>query len=319
MTKRGGLLPLAARLGVTVGLLAVLVFVVAEPRELLAVMGGARVMPLLAAVALSVVDRLVMAYKWSLLLAARDVKVGLWTAVRAYFASSLVGLILPVTVGADAMRIIALRRAGMLEVTASIVIERMLGVIAMASVALLSGLILASAVADIGVESLLVWLFAAVAIGTVVFVGSLLAAERWGARAAGSASRLQRAAEAYGRYRQHPGVLAVFYVLSVFESLLSAAIAYVAAIGLGIDVSPMILVATVPLAMASARLPISLGGFGVQEASFVYLAGLVGVGGTEALSIMLVSDIAMLVALAPAVFDTEMFGLRREAATSRVL
>ena len=44
-----------------------------------------------------------------------------------------------------------------------------------------------------------------------------------------------------------------------------------------------------------------------------------GVGGTDALSIMLVSDIAMLVALAPAVLDTEMFGLRREAAATRML
>ncbi len=319
MTKRGGLFPLAARLAVTVGLLGVLVFVVAEPTELLARLRGTRLMPLLAAVALSALDRFVMAYKWSLLLAARGVAVGLWTAVRAYFASSLVGLVLPVTVGADAMRVIALRRVGMLEVTASIVIERLLGVMAMASVALLSCLILANALADLGVESLFVWLLAAVVIGTVAFVGSLLAAERWASHAAGSSSRLRRAAEAYGRYRQHPGVLAVFYALSVFEGLLSAAIAYVAAIGLGVDVPPLILIATVPLAMASARLPISLGGFGVQEAAFVYLAGVVGVGGTDALSIMLVSDIAMLVALAPAVLDTEMFGLRREAATARML
>ncbi len=104
MKKRGGALALAARLAVTVGLLGVLVFVVAEPAELLALLSGSRLMPLLAAVALSALDRFVMAYKWSLLLAARGVAVGLWTAVRAYFASSLVGLILPVTVGADAMR-----------------------------------------------------------------------------------------------------------------------------------------------------------------------------------------------------------------------
>ena len=319
MKMTGGFLSLAARLLVTVGLLAVLVFVVAEPGELVAVLGGARLLPLLGAVALSALDRFLMAYKWSLLLAARGVAVGLWTAVRAYFASSLVGLILPVTVGADAMRILALRQAGVLELTASIVIERLLGVMAMVSVALLSCLILASVLVDFPVDSLVIWLVAAVTIGTVAFVGSLLAAEHWATRAAASPSRVQRAAEAYGRYRRHPIVLAIFYALSVVESFLSAAIAYVAAIALGVEVSPLILVATVPLAMASARLPVSLGGFGVQEAAFVYLASVVGVGGTNALSIMLVSDVAMLLALAPAVLDSEMFGLRREAAASRML
>jgi len=60
-------------------------------------------------------------------------------------------------------------------------------------------------------------------------------------------------------------------------------------------------------------LPISLGGFGVQEGSFVFLAGLVGVSSTNALSIMLVSDIAMLIALLPSSFDNSMVTLKRQA------
>lgn len=317
MTRR--LTPLAARLAITVGLLTVLVFVVADPRALVSMIAGARLGPMAAAVLLSAGDRVVMAYKWWLLLHARGVAVSLWTAVRSYFASSLVGLVLPVTVGADAVRILALRDAGMLEVTASILIERGLGVIAMASVGLVSCLLLANTLTQFAVESLTLWLVVVVAAGITLFVGSLLAADRWAAGRSAAPSRLHKAVEAYGRYRRHPAVLSVFYGLSVGESLLSAVIAYVVAIGLGITVPMYVLIATVPIAMASARLPISLGGFGVQEASFVYLAGLVGVPSTDALSIMLVSDVAMLVALAPAAFDTSMMGLRRQAAAERML
>ena len=68
-----------------------------------------------------------------------------------------------------------------------------------------------------------------------------------------------------------------------------------------------------PIALASARLPVSLGGFGVQEASFVFLAGRVGVSSTNALSIMLVSDIALLIAPLPSAFDSSMLMLRRQA------
>jgi hypothetical protein len=95
--------------------------------------------------------------------------------------------------------------------------------------------------------------------------------------------------------------------------LLSAVIAYVVAAGLGIPLPFYVFVATVPIALASARLPISLGGFGVQEASFVFLAGLVGVPSASALSIMLVSDAAMLIALLPSAFDSSMLTLRRQA------
>ena len=72
--------------------------------------------------------------------------------------------------------------------------------------------------------------------------------------------------------------------------------------------------ATIPLALTVARLPISLGGFGVQEASFVYLAGLLAFEPSEALTTMLVTDAALVLTLLPAAFDVRMLNLRRSAA-----
>ncbi len=304
---------LLLRLTVTFGLLAFLAFWVADPREVLRRIGGAAPAAVLAAVALSVLDRVTMACKWWLLLRVRRLPVGLWSAVRAYFASSLYGLILPVTVGADAVRIVALRHAGIPDVTASIAIERGLGFIAMGSVALLSCLLLASAVADEAVRSLGLLLLAVVAVSGGMFVISLALA----GRAAGwsrAPAFARRAAEAYGLYRRHPGVLALFYGLSVFESLLCAATGWILAAGLGIPLSLPTAVATVPISLAVARLPVSLGGFGVQEAAFMFFAGLVGVPRDDAFSIFALIGIAMLVALLPSAFDTRMLTLRRQAA-----
>ena len=309
-----GALGTVLRLTVTVALLVILVFIVADPREVGALIANVDLWPMIGAILLSLGDRFVMAYKWWLLLRSRELAVSLWTAVRCYLASSLYGLVLPVTVGADAVRVLALRQVGMLEVTASIVVERGLGVIAMGSVGLLSCLLLASTVTEFQVQSLTVWLVGAIVVMTVLFAASLHSADRWAtADTSSTPSRLRKAAEAYGRYRRRPGVLTVFYALSVGESLLSAVIAYVVAIGLGVTLPLSVFVATVPIALASARLPVSLGGFGVQEASFVFLAGLVGVSTTNALSIMLVSEFAMLVALLPSALDSSMLTLRRQA------
>ena len=316
---KSGMGALAARLTVTTGLLGLLVIVVADPREIAMIIANAKPVPMVAAVALSAADRVAMAYKWWLLLRARRLSVGLWIAVRCYFASSLYGLVLPVTVGADAVRIVALRQLGMLEVAASIVIERWLGVIAMASVSVISCLLLATTVTEFAVQSIALWLLGGIAVALGLFVTSLLVAERWAIGRTAASSRLRKAAEAYSTYRRHPGALAVFYGLSVAESLMSAVVAYVVAIGLGIPLPLYVCVATVPLALASARLPISLGGFGVQEASFVFLAGLAGISSANSLSIMLVMDLAMLVALLPSVLDGSMLTLRRQAATERVV
>ncbi len=304
---------LLLRLTVSFGLLSLLLFVVADPAEVFRRVRGIAPGALLGAIGLSVLDRLAMAYKWWLLLRARRLTVRLWIAVRAYFASSLYGLILPVTVGADAVRVVALRHAGVLDVTASIAIERGLGFIAMGSVALLGCLLLASAVADEAVRSLGPLLLAVVAVSGGLFVISLAVAGRV-ARWSRAPAFARRAAEAYGLYRRHPGVLATFYGLSVFESLLPAATGWILAAGLGIPLSLPTAVATVPISLAVARLPVSLGGFGVQEAAFMFFAGLVGIPRDDAFSIFALIGIAMLVALLPSAFDSRMLTLRREAA-----
>ena len=303
---------LALRLTVTIGLLAVLLVFVADPRELVARMLTIGPTALALAVVLAAADRFLMAYKWRLLLRARGLRCDLWTAVRSYFASSLVGLVLPVTVGADAIRVLTLRHVGILEVTASIVIERLLGAIAMVSVALASCLLLAATVAGVPVEELSAWLVVVLVGITLFFVGSLLAAAQWTSTGSVSTSTFRKVTEAYGRYREHPAVLASFYVLSVVESLIAAVITYVVALGIGLEIPLYVLIATVPIALASARLPVSLGGFGVQEASFVYLGGLVGIVATDALSVMLLLEFAMLIALLPSAFDTSMLSLRHQ-------
>ena len=208
----------------------------------------------------------------------------------------------------------------MMEVTASIVIERGLGVIAMGAVGLMSCLLLAGTAGNFEVDHLTFILVTTIVVMTILFIASLYLADHWATEDQSTKSskhpRLAKIVEAYGRYRHQPSLLSGFFLLSVAESLLCALIAYIATIGLGLSVPLHILVATVPLALASARLPISLGGFGVQEGSFVFLAGLVGVSSTNALSIMLVSDIAMLIALLPSAFDNSMVTLKRQAEDS---
>ena len=301
------------RLGITLALLALLAFAVADPREVLDAIAGMSIPALGVALLLATGDRVLMAYKWQRLLRARGVPLPLGLAIRAYFASTFAGLFLPVTVGADAIRVVGIRRFGVYDVTASIVVERTLGAVAMFSVSLLSCTLLAYALTDPSLGSITGVLVVAAVVCAAAFPVSLWVATRVAARKAGASTALGRVASAYAAYGRHPQALVVFYLLSIVETFLPTLTAWVVARGLGFDLPLWIFVATLPIALSVARLPISLGGFGVQEASFVYLAGLLGVGASDALATMLVADAVLLITLLPAAFDVTVLGTWRTA------
>ncbi len=108
-----------------------------------------------------------------------------------------------------------------------------------------------------------------------------------------------------------PRALTAFFALSIVESLVPALVAFVVARGLDLDAPLWLFVSAIPVALMVARLPVSLGGFGVQEASFVYLAGLLGMGRSDAVATMLVVDAVLVLTLLPAAFDVSILRQQR--------
>jgi uncharacterized protein (TIRG00374 family) len=84
---------------------------------------------LLAAVVLICLDRILMAYKWNLLLRALDVRVPFRYVLQTYSVAPLSGLFLPSTVAGDLFRLYSLSRfrPNNQAVVASMVVERVMG------------------------------------------------------------------------------------------------------------------------------------------------------------------------------------------------
>jgi uncharacterized membrane protein YbhN (UPF0104 family) len=87
-----------------------------------------------------VLDRVVMAGKWRILLAAQGLVHSLGELVRTYFVATFYGTFLPTGVGGDVIRIMQVGRGNerALAVTASVVMERVLGLIASAVLVVLT-------------------------------------------------------------------------------------------------------------------------------------------------------------------------------------
>lgn len=259
---------------------------------------------MLGVLALATGDRLLMAWKWWLLVRGRTVALGLWEAVRAYYLASFAGYFLPTTVGADAVRVGALAGPGRTAaLVASVVLERLVGALAQAVLAAVAvGTLVATGLgARIGPGER--WgLLALVLLAFIGFPFSFPAA-RWAAgrlpRAGGWRGALRSLAEQYAGYGASTGLLCAFFALTLAEGGFPVVIHYAAGRALGLDPGWTFYVATVPVVFLVARLPVSLGGLGILELSFVSLAGLLGLGATEAFAIVGLATALYLVALTP--------------------
>jgi uncharacterized membrane protein YbhN (UPF0104 family) len=301
--REGGRRGLRLRIAVSLALLFLLVLFVDWGR-LGARLGAADPILMLAVVALATADRLLMAWKWWLLIRGRDTTLGLWAAIRAYYLASFAGYFLPMTVGADAIRVGALAGQGRTAVlVASVVLERLIGALAQTVLVLLSMTTLVTLGLGARVGPAERWgLGAAVALAFAAFPLSFPAARAVAARlgpGGGWRGGLRSLAEQYAGYGASLGLLCGFFALTLIEGGIPVVIHYVAGRSLSLNPGWSFYIATVPLVYLVARLPVSLGGLGFLELSFVSLAGLLGVGWTDAFAIAGLATALYLLALVP--------------------
>jgi glycosyltransferase 2 family protein len=301
--REGGRRGLGLRIAVSFALLLLLALFVDWGR-LGARLGAANPILVLAVVALATLDRCLMAWKWWLLVRSRDANLGLWATMRAYYLASFAGYFLPMTVGADAVRVGALAGTSRPAVlVASVVLERLIGALAQAVLAGLSVATLVTLGFGARVGPAERWgLGAVVALAFAAFPFSFPAA-RWVAARLGSGGGWRRAlrvlAEQYAGYGGSTGLLCVFFALTLIEGGFPVVIHYAAGRALALNPGWSFYIATVPLVYLVARLPVSLGGLGFLELSFVTLAGFLGVSLTDAFAITGLATALYLVALVP--------------------
>jgi len=257
----------------------------------------------LCIVAISLVDRVLMAYKWRLLLEAAGVGLSLWFSVKAYLIAGLLGAVLPTSVGGDIFRAYySARVVGQADkVIASIAIERAVGVVASAAFALFG--LMALAASDFSsLPSARLLGIAAVALAlsaialrisldrrVLAFVERRL--DRFQHRLLG---KLLQSHRAYVDYNERSGVLPAFFLLSLFEQSLFSFMNYYAARALHLDVSLIYFIGIIPLCHIIMRLPISINAIGVHEGLYVFFFSQLGLSVTEAFSIALVIRIVWL-------------------------
>lgn len=301
---------LALRIAFSVAVLALLLVYAVDAREVGQMLAAFHPGYLLLALAVVTVDRVLMTYKWLLLLAARGQHVPLLPGVTMYCSSQVWGLALPATVGADAIRAVMVAKRGVdaAEAAASIVVERIVGFL----LALALGIVSLFVLRSLGIldERYSVVLYAGIALlaAAIALVAGSLHPRFLESLGAVLPSRLRastlwtqwlRFAGAYRSLGADRRTLVRFAGLTIVEQLLSVTLPWVLALGLGVPANLLLLLGVLPVSNLIARLPVSFDGIGVFEALFVGLLVLGGISAEAALAIALASRIVQLAAFLP--------------------
>jgi uncharacterized protein (TIRG00374 family) len=254
------------------------------------------------ALALIAVDRVLMFWRWRLLISA-VAGAPVEGLARIFFVSSFLGSFLPAGVGGDAARAYAVaaetRQIG--PALASVVVDRWLGLLAV-GVSGCIGVMVSLAAVPLEFRELTLAATLLLAAGAVAGLYADVVAARLLPRA-GADHRLvrgaRRFADAVAVYRQHPGVLWRVALLSLVVQAARITLGWAIGIGLGITVPFRYYWVFMPLNILVILVPLSLGGFGLPQGTMVWTLGPLGVPATQAFLLSLLFVLAGVVGNLP--------------------
>jgi uncharacterized protein (TIRG00374 family) len=292
-------LPRAGTLGRALFASAVTAFLLwkSNPLEVWHAAARARAGPIVVAVLLVLVDRSLMAYRWLVLLrpVPPDRRPSFAAIMQVFFVSTFVGTFLPASVGGDAVRAYALAKRdvpGALSL-ASVLMDRMLGVLSVLIMALV-GLFLASdLITDTAVATGLVFTAALCAITAAAIFGSGGIVRRaWAAMPVGRLREpVARVLEAIQSYASWHGAMANVLAGSIGVQVLRIVQAYYLGLALGISAPLSAYFAFIPLILLVMLLPVTINGLGTSQVAFLWTFSRIGVPAAQsfALSVLFVA------------------------------
>ena len=248
-----------------------------------------------AAVALVVVDRMLMAYRWIVLLCPidPDSRPPLASVLRIFFVSTFAGTFLPASIGGDIVRAYGLAQLQVAsgQAVASVLMDRLLGVVSILIVGA-AGLYFATT-GDVAstraiTASLVVGAVLSIAAASIVFseraaaLAQALAVRMPVAAIRNIGAELTRATRAYGdHHRELANVLAG----SIAVQVLRIVQAWCLGRALGIEAPLAVYFGLIPLILLVMLLPVSINGIGTSQMGFVWFFGRAGVPEAEAFAL----------------------------------
>jgi uncharacterized protein len=253
-------------------------------------------------------DRVLMALKWRLLLGIGGAHLSPLAVIGIYYQGWLVGALLPSHVGGDVLRahLVAQRTGVRHPAFASLVMEKLIGLLSAVNWAILGGIVLAVHLAP-GYWAL--WLLLGLLVA-VAFNGTFLLSLHQSVHdfALGLLARhqqrkllglLHKFYDAYAAMSRHPRVLLANFLLTLLEHGLQLLIIFTIARSLEVHAETVLFFAASAVQTLILRIPIVPDGWGTGELAAIGAFGLIGIGAAAAFTISVIYRFLGLAAVLP--------------------
>jgi uncharacterized protein (TIRG00374 family) len=292
-----------AKVGFSIGLLAFLVHR-AGLGEMAGVFRSARTSGLIVALLVYAATVMVISLRWQMLLVSQKAHVPFRSTLSLYFIGFFFNNFLPTSIGGDIYRAVGAGQAtGRRAVcAASVLVERLMGMLAVATLAILAAVLLVRQVADgpiralaLGFGALIVLLVALFFHRRTFHVLETLTGKisLWGLE-----KKLLRLSQALDLYRSQRAALVAVFITSIAYQLLIVVFSYLVGVALDLGISFRYFMLCVPFTVIISLVPISINGVGVREGGYVFLLSKIGHSSSEAVSLsLLIYALSLLVSL----------------------
>lgn len=275
----------------------VLVYRMVDVHDLSAVLTSLRPSFLCMALLLTLLVRFIMIHRWGLLLQTKGLQVPPLKLLKIMLVSNTVGILIPSSLGGDGLRGLALWKhtGNGIESFTSIAVDRFSGLFAVSGISFVSSLVLFRTLNNLTFVMITGVLFGlCVLLTTGLFFQHARIAQFLCERLKSFAhykllAKLHNAIQSLLKFGQDKGTLAKVFGLSVMVQFLRILMTFSLALALGVEIPFVYFSMVFPIVVMLCMLPISIGGIGVQEATFIYFLSPLGTSVEEAVALSLLS------------------------------
>ena len=278
----------------------------------------------LGALTLGLANRFLMAWRWLILLRARSISATYLEIVRIIFISNFVGMLIPVSVGVDAIRLYQIQKAksDISNTSGSLVADRLISILMLCLLSIAGVTMCRSHIENTHMlNTLLVVSFSLIGIIYIITanwtyslcakIGDHLISKLESASTSRQAlepiassgrktlSKVTRFHQAIGELTQQPRSILPVAGLTLLVQL--SRVAQIHMLFRGLDVSPPWIYefAFIPMIVLLSLLPISPMGLGIKEGAFVYFFGTLGIAPAALVATSLFTHVIVLLVILP--------------------
>ena len=279
-----------AKLIVSLGLVAYLVWIVDWERPIETVNHSNKLLITMCPI-LSLFGFVFCSARWRLVLADSSVAFSRLRAYRGYLVGSFYSIFLPGVIGGDAVRIglcVSQTKCKIGTAIASVLVERIAGVVALLSFLLFASLLFPTSLSSIITLESTALVTVMASVGILAMVAVVLGRRLW-------VKWLPRESTRRMWSFVHSGVdvlsalrgetIGAVLVLSALFQAADIAVAFLLSQAIGLAVPLPVFFAIIPFVYLATLLPISLGGLGVREGALVFLLSGLGVATSDAVTL----------------------------------